>query len=94
MGQESRHLRARIQRHHACTVHRRARCRGDAFFILPFASTFLPGSIVTFLVFGPIIDIKMLAMLRTTFTTRVLIQLTVMVGLLSALLGLVVNVVA
>ena len=66
----------------------------DAFFILPFASTFLPGSIVTFLVFGPIIDIKMLAMLRTTFTTRVLIQLTVMVGLLSALLGLVVNVVA
>lgn len=66
----------------------------DAFFILPFASTFLPGSIVTFLVFGPIIDIKMLAMLRTTFTTKVLVQLTVVVGLLSALLGLVVNYVA
>jgi len=63
----------------------------DAFFILPFASTFLPGSIVTFLVFGPMIDIKMLTMMRTTFTTRVLVQLTVLVGLLSALLGLVVN---
>lgn len=63
----------------------------DAFFILPFASTFLPGSIVTFLVFGPMIDIKMLAMMRTTFTTRVLIYLTVLVGLMSALLGLVVN---
>ncbi|CAN5398355.1 permease [soil metagenome] len=66
----------------------------DAFFILPFASTFMPGSIVTFLVFGPIIDIKMLAILRTTFTTRVLVQLTVVVALLSALIGLVVNVVA
>ena len=66
----------------------------DAFFILPFASTFMPGSIVTFLVFGPIIDIKMLALLRTTFTTRVLVQLTVVVGLLSALIGLVVNYVA
>jgi hypothetical protein len=63
----------------------------DAFFILPFASTFMPGSIVTFLVFGPIIDVKMLAMLRTTFTTRVLIQLSVIVALLSALLGAVIN---
>ena len=65
----------------------------DAFFILPFASTFTPGSIATFLVFGPIIDIKMLALLRTTFTTTVLLQLTLVVGLLSALVGLVVNVV-
>ncbi len=63
----------------------------DAFFILPFASTFMPGSIVTFLVFGPIIDVKMLAMLRTTFTTRVLLQLVVIVALLSALLGAVIN---
>ncbi len=66
----------------------------DAFFILPFASTFMPGSIVTFLVFGPIIDVKMLAILRTTFTTRVLVQLTVLVGLISAFIGLVVNYVA
>ena len=63
----------------------------DAFFILPFANTFTPGSIATFLVFGPIIDVKMLALLRTTFRTPVLIQLTVIVGLLSALTGLVVN---
>jgi uncharacterized membrane protein YraQ (UPF0718 family) len=66
----------------------------DAFFILPFASTFMPGSIVSFLVFGPIIDIKMLALLRTTFTARTLVQLTVVVALLSALVGLVVNYVA
>jgi hypothetical protein len=66
----------------------------DAFFILPFASTFMPGSIVTFLVFGPIIDIKMLAMMRTTFTTRTLVQLSIVVALVSAALGLVVNYVA
>jgi len=66
----------------------------DAFFILPFASTFMPGSIVSFLVFGPIIDIKMLALLRTTFTVKTLVQLTVVVALLSALIGLVVNYVA
>ena len=63
----------------------------DAFFILPFANTFTPGSIATFLVFGPIIDVKMLALLRTTFRTPVLVQLTLLVGLLSALVGLVVN---
>jgi uncharacterized membrane protein YraQ (UPF0718 family) len=63
----------------------------DAFFILPFASTFLPGSIVAFLVFGPLIDIKMLALMRTTFTARVLVQLTLVIALASALIGLVVN---
>jgi hypothetical protein len=36
----------------------------------------------------------MLAILRTTFTTRVLVQLTVLVGLISAFIGLVVNYVA
>jgi uncharacterized membrane protein YraQ (UPF0718 family) len=63
----------------------------DAFFILPFATTFLPGSIVSFLVFGPLIDIKMLALMRTTFRVRVLVQLTIVVALASALVGLVVN---
>lgn len=66
----------------------------DAFFILPFASTFMPGSIVTFLVFGPIIDIKMLAIMRTTFPGKVLLQLSLVVALMSALIGLVINYVA
>ena len=63
----------------------------DAFFILSFGSTFMPGAIVAFLVFGPMIDIKMLALLRTTFTTKTLVQLTVIVGLCSAVLGLAIN---
>ena len=63
----------------------------DSFFILPFARTFMPGSIAVFLLFGPIIDIKMLTLMRTTFRAKVLVQLTAIVGLLSALIGLVVN---
>ncbi|KQR26095.1 permease [Microbacterium sp. Leaf151] len=63
----------------------------DAFFALSFASTFTPGSLVAFLVVGPIIDLKMMALLRTTFTTRVLVGMTVVVVLFAFALGTVVN---
>ena len=66
----------------------------DAFFVLSFGSTFLPGGIVAFLVFGALVDVKMLALMRTTFTSRTLLQITVVVGLMSAALGLLVNYVA
>ncbi|AZZ54408.1 permease [Rathayibacter festucae] len=63
----------------------------DAFFVLSFGSTFLPGGIIAFLVFGPMIDIKMLALLRTTFSARTLVRITALVGLCAAVLGLAVN---
>jgi uncharacterized membrane protein YraQ (UPF0718 family) len=63
----------------------------DAFFALSFASAFTPGSIVAFLVVGPIVDLKMLALLRTTFTTRVLAGLTLIVLVFAFALGTVVN---
>jgi hypothetical protein len=63
----------------------------DAFFALAFSNTFTTGSLVSFLVFGPVIDIKMLALMRTTYKARVLLQITLIVALLSAALGLVVN---
>jgi uncharacterized membrane protein YraQ (UPF0718 family) len=63
----------------------------DAFFILSFGSTFMPGSIVAFLTFGAMVDVKMLALLRTTFTTATLIRLTIVVGLCSMILGFGVN---
>jgi len=63
----------------------------DAFFILPFAQTFLPGSIVAFLVFGPLIDIKMVALLRTTYTARTIVIIASVVGLASLSLGMVMN---
>ena len=66
----------------------------DAFFALSFASTFTPGSIVAFLLVGPLVDVKMLALMRTTFTTRTLVQITALVALMSAAAGLLVNYVA
>ena len=63
----------------------------DAFFVLSLGSMFTPGAVVAFLVFGPMIDIKMLALLRTTFTAAALVLLTAVVALLTAVLGLGVN---
>ena len=63
----------------------------DAFFALSFANSFTAGSIVGFLVFGPMIDIKMLALLKTTFRTQLLVIVSVLVLLMSFLTGLVVT---
>jgi uncharacterized membrane protein YraQ (UPF0718 family) len=63
----------------------------DAFFALAYSNTFTTGSIVAFLVFGPMIDIKMLAMMRTTYKVRLLAMVTVLVTLSSVLIGLTVN---
>ncbi|WP_375425802.1 permease [uncultured Friedmanniella sp.] len=63
----------------------------DAFFILSLGSTFTPGAIVAFLLFGPMIDVKMLALLRTTFRGLTLVELTAVVALLVAAAGLAVN---
>src|SRR5215218_4798219 len=63
----------------------------DAFFALAYSNTFTFGSIVAFLVFGPMIDIKMLTMMRTTYKVRLLAVITLLVTLSSILIGLVVN---
>lgn len=66
----------------------------DSFFALSFASTFTPGSITAFLLVGPLVDVKMLALLRTTFTTRTLAGIVVVVVLAAFAIGTVVNLVA
>jgi len=66
----------------------------DAFFALSFASTFTPGSIVAFLLVGPLVDVKMLALMRTTFRTGVLVGLVVVVVLSAFAIGVVVNLLA
>jgi hypothetical protein len=63
----------------------------DAFFALAFRQTFMTGALVSFLTFGPMIDIKMLSLLRTTYQPSVLLQVSAIVGLASITLGLVVN---
>lgn len=60
----------------------------DAFFALAFAGTFHPGAILAFLVSGPMVDIKMVALLRSTFTTRVIISICTTVLVSTFLLGL------
>jgi uncharacterized membrane protein YraQ (UPF0718 family) len=66
----------------------------DSFFALSFASTFTPGSIVAFLLVGPLVDVKMLALMRTTFTSRVLVGIVTVVLLSAFAIGTVVNLLA
>lgn len=66
----------------------------DAFVMLAFAGLFLPGGIAAFLVFGAMIDVKMLALLRTTFRTSTVVQIALVVALSSLVIGLGVNVLA
>ena len=66
----------------------------DSFFALSFASTFTPGAIVAFLLVGPLVDVKMLALMRTTFTTRTLAGIVVIVLLSAFAIGTAVNLLA
>ncbi|WP_144881742.1 permease [Microbacterium paraoxydans] len=66
----------------------------DAFFALSFASTFSSGALVAFLLVGPLVDIKMLALMRTTFTTRTLVGITAVVLASAFAIGIGVNVLA
>lgn len=63
----------------------------DAFFALAYANTFTVGSLLSFMIFGPMIDMKMLAMLKNTFTTRLLVIITLLVAIYSFLFGLLIN---
>ena len=63
----------------------------DAFFALAFKDTFTAGSLVGFLVFGPMIDIKLLSLMRTTYQPKVLMQVSLLVLLMSTTIGLGVN---
>lgn len=63
----------------------------DAFFALSLAALFPPGALIAFLIFGAMVDIKMLMLLRTTFTTSVLIRMVASITVLCALVGMGVN---
>ncbi len=60
----------------------------DAFFALAYVSSFSLGPILAFLVAGPMVDMKMFALLKTTFTYRTLAVITVSVFTLSFLAGI------
>lgn len=63
----------------------------DAFFALSFASSFLPGSILVFLLVGPLVDVKMISLMRTTYKSRTIAIIVVVVILTASVIGLAVN---
>ncbi|MBW4635595.1 MAG: permease [Iphinoe sp. HA4291-MV1] len=63
----------------------------DSFFALSFASTFTSGSLLAFLVFGPMIDIKGIGLLLSIFKPRTVIYLFVLAGQLTFLFTLFIN---
>ena len=63
----------------------------DAFVALSYSTRFTSGSIVAFLVFGPMIDIKSLSMLANIFTKKTLILLILIVSILTFISGLILN---
>jgi len=63
----------------------------DAFFALSFASTFTTGSLLAFLVFGPMIDLKAIGLMLSIFKPRAIVYLFVLAGQLTFLFTLFVN---
>jgi hypothetical protein len=63
----------------------------DAFVALGFVGTFSFGAILSFLTFGPMVDIKSLLMYRQVFKNRVVAYLVLLPFLMSLLAGLAFN---
>ncbi|BAQ65284.1 permease [Geminocystis sp. NIES-3709] len=60
----------------------------DSFFVLSFASTFTTASLVAFLVFGPMIDIKAIGLMLSIFKPRMIFYLMAIVAQLTFILTL------
>ncbi|MBH8575522.1 permease [Nostocaceae cyanobacterium CENA369] len=63
----------------------------DSFFALSFASTFSSGSLLAFLVFGPMIDIKSVGLMLSIFKPRTVFYLFALAGQLTLLFTLFLN---
>jgi hypothetical protein len=66
--------------------------QADAFIARAFMSQFSPGSLVAFLIFGPMIDLKNTIMLSTTFRPRFILFLIGVIAVASIVAGYLVNV--
>ncbi|BCL38866.1 permease [Nostoc sp. MS1] len=63
----------------------------DSFFALSFAATFNSGSLLAFLVFGPMIDIKSVGLMLSVFKPKTIFYLFSLAGLLTFLFTLFLN---
>ncbi len=52
----------------------------DAFFALSFANTFSASSLLAFLVFGPMIDIRAIALMTRSFSPKAIALITILVA--------------
>lgn len=60
----------------------------DSFFALSFASTFTSGSLLAFLVFGPVIDLKSIGLMMSIFKPRIVFYLFAIAAQLTFILAL------
>ena len=60
----------------------------DAFFALSFASTFTSSSLLAFLIFGPIIDIKSIGLMLSIFRPRIIFYFFILAAQLTFILAL------
>lgn len=63
----------------------------DSFFALSFSSSFTTGSLVSFLVFGPMIDLKGVGLMLTMFKPRAIVYLFAIAAQLTFISGMVLN---
>jgi uncharacterized membrane protein YraQ (UPF0718 family) len=63
----------------------------DAFLSLAFVRTFTTGSILSFLVFGPMVDIKSTLMFMGVFKNKIVVYLITLTFLLVLLIGIFIN---
>lgn len=60
----------------------------DSFFALSFASTFTTGSLLAFLIFGPMIDIKAIGLMLSIFKPRFILYFFLLAGQLTFIFAL------
>lgn len=63
----------------------------DSFFALSFASTFSSGSLLAFLVFGPMIDIKSVGLMLSIFKPKTVFYLFALAAQLTFVFTLFLN---
>jgi uncharacterized membrane protein YraQ (UPF0718 family) len=63
----------------------------DSFFALAFAGSFTSGSLLAFLVLGPMVDLKAIGMLLSVFRTRAVVYLFLLAAQMTFVLCLAVN---
>lgn len=63
----------------------------DSFFVLAFVNTFTTGSVISFLTFGPMVDIKSTMMFTGVFRRRTVVYLVLLPFVMNLFAGVLIN---